>query len=126
MIEVKLSTLVDSIKTMNYLVKLQFKVYTAYKIARLVREISKELELFNEAKQALAKKYGEFDQNGNILLDENGNYKIKEECVNDFVNEYQALLSETVTLNAEPIPLKELEDKEFTPSEIESIIDFIA
>ena len=106
MIKIKLSALIDSINMFNYLVKMPFKVNTAYKIARITREISRELDLFNQAKDALAIKYGEMDENNNMLTDENGNYKIKKETEREFLREYQNLLNEEVQLNAELIPLK--------------------
>lgn len=124
MIEINVSTLVNCTQALNELIKKPLKIRTAYKIARLAREVSKELELFNNTKNSLIQKYGEHDENNNLIT-ENNNYKIREDKRKEFVEEYQDMMQQTIQLNIEPITLKELEDEKFTPQEISNIIDFI-
>lgn len=125
LIEINVSTLVDCTETLNELIQKPLKIRTAYKIARLAREIQKELELFETTKVSLVKKYGELDENGNPVILENGNYKIKNESSKEFLTEYQDMLTQKISLNIEPLSLEELEEERFTPQEISSIIDFI-
>lgn len=124
MIEISVSTLINCTQALNELIKKPLKIRTAYKIARLAREVSKELELFNNTKNSLIEKYGEHDENNNLIT-ENNNYKIREDMRKEFVEEYQDMMQQTIKLNIEPITLKELEDERFTPQEVSSIIDFI-
>lgn len=124
MIEISVSTLINCTDALNELIQKPLRTKTAYKIARLAREVSRELEIFNSAKNALIEKYGEHDEN-NQLITENNNYKIKEDVRADFVEEYQEMMQQNISLNIEPIALKELEDEKFTPQEISSILDFI-
>lgn len=124
MIEINVSTLVNCTQALNELIKKPLKIRTAYKIARLAREVSKELELFNNTKNSLIQKYGEHDENNNLIT-ENNSYKIREDKRKEFVEEYQDMMQQTIQLNIEPITLKELENEEFTPQEISNIIDFI-
>ena len=125
LIEISVSTLVECTETLNELIQKPLKIRTAYKIARLAREIQKELELFETTKVSLVKKYGELDENGNPVILENGNYKIKNESSKEFLAEYQDMLTQKISLNIEPLSLEELEEERFTPQEISSIIDFI-
>lgn len=125
LIEISVSTLVDCTETLNELIQKPLKIRTAYKIARLAREIQKELELFETTKVSLVKKYGELDENGKPVILENGNYKIKSESSKEFLTEYQDMLTQKISLNIEPLSLEELEEERFTPQEISSIIDFI-
>lgn len=125
LIEISVSTLVECTETLNELIQKPLKIRTAYKIARLAREIQKELELFETTKVSLVKKYGELDENGNPVVLENGNYKIKSESSKEFLAEYQDMLTQKISLNIEPLSLEELEEERFTPQEISSIIDFI-
>ena len=124
MIEINVSTLINCTQALNELIKKPLKIRTAYKIARLAREVSKELELFNNTKNSLIQKYGEHDENNNLIT-ENNSYKIREDKRKEFVEEYQDMMQQTIQLNIEPITLKELENEEFTPQEISNIIDFI-
>ena len=124
MIEISVSTLINCTQALNELIKKPLKIRTAYKIARLAREVSTELELFNNTKNSLVEKYGEHDENNNLIT-ENNSYKIREDKRKEFVEEYQDMMQQTIKLNIEPITLKELEDERFTPQEVSSIIDFI-
>lgn len=124
MIQISVSTLINCTEAINELIRKPLKTKTAYKIARLAREISRELELFNTTKDALVEKYGEHDENDKLVI-ENNTYKIREDARDEFVKEYKEMMEQSINLNVEPISLKELEDERFTPQEISSILDFI-
>ena len=125
MIRVKLSTLIDSVDVFKELVKCYFKASTAYKLARLTREIEKELDLFDLTRKNLAKQYGEYDKSGNLIKDENGNYKIEESKKEEFIYDYNAVLNEEIELNAEPLTIQELDEHSFTAEKLRNILDFI-
>ena len=125
MIEINVSTLIGCTDALNELIKKPLKIRTAYKIARLAREIQRELDLFNATKTALIKKYGEQDENGNLIINENNDYKITPENKDAFLKEFQDMMEQKIKLNIEPLTLVELEEERFTPQEIGSIIEFI-
>ena len=125
MIEISISTLISCTKALNTLIQKPLKVATAYKIARLVREIQHELDLFNNVKRALIEKYAKKDENNNIIFNDNNEYEIIAGKEKQYNEELQNILNQTIQLNAEPILLSELEEERFTPQDIESIFDFI-
>jgi len=75
----------------------------------------------------LIKKYGEKNENGELITDEKDNCKINPDGINDFTNELNELIDSEIEINANKISIDSLEDKEFTPAEmaqLEIFIDF--
>ena len=74
----------------------------------------------------LIKKYGEKDENGELITDDKGNCKILN-GLDEFSNELNELITAEVEINANKISIDNLADKEFTPlemSQLEPFIDF--
>ena len=125
MITVKISELLNSVETLQKLSQKDFKAKLAWQIARLLRSAESEIQSFNETRMNLIRKYGEKDENGELVTDERGNCKITEGEVNDFNTELNDLLNSTVEINANKIDIDQLEDLDFTPSEIAILEPFI-
>lgn len=125
MINITVKELVDSSETMKKLSQKSLKGKTAYYIARLLREIDKELTLFNETRGDLIKKYGEKDENGELKIDENGNCKFGPDTIEQFYSEMNDILNNGIELNANKINLKDLEELDFTPTEMIILEPFI-
>ena len=125
MITVKISELLNSVETLQKLSQKDFKAKLAWQIARLLRSAESEIQSFNETRMNLIRKYGEKDENGELVTDERGNCKITEGEVNDFNIELNDLLNSTVEINANKIDIDQLEDLDFTPSEIAILEPFI-
>lgn len=125
MINISLRELVDSSETMKKLSQKSLKGKTAYYIARLLREIDKELTLFNETRGNLIKKYGEKDENGDLKIDENGICKFIPEEMEKFYSEMNDILNNIIELNANKINLNDLEELNFTPNEMIALEPFI-
>ena len=125
MINITLRELVDSSDTMKKLSQKSLKGKIAYYIARLLREIDKELTLFNETRGTLIKKYGEKDENGELKIDENGNCKFSPEATERFYSEMNDILNNVIELNANKINLNDLEELDFTPTEMIILEPFI-
>ena len=125
MINVTLRELVDSAETMKKLSQESLKGKTAYYIARLLREIDKELTLFNETRGNLIKKYGDKDENGELKIDENGNCQFAPQEMEKFYSEMNDILNNIIELNANKITLNELEELDFTPNEMIILEPFI-
>jgi len=82
---------------------------------------------FNEARMNLIKKYGEKDNNGEIITDDNGNCKILPTSTEVFSNELNELIGSEIEINANRIKIEDIENINFTPAEmtqLETFIDF--
>lgn len=125
MIEVKVSDIVNSINVMQKLATTEFSGKTAFQIGRLLRQIQDEANTFTETRVQLVYKYGEKDENGELIADEQGNCNIQKDKIQTFNNELKELLDTKVTLNANPLKLDDLNGGNFTPQEIMVIEAFI-
>lgn len=127
MITVKISDLLNSTETLQKLAKQDFKAKLAWSLARLLKSAENEIQGFNETRLNLIKKYGEKDENGELVTDEGGNCKIVPESIADFNKELNELLNAEVEINSNPIDFQLLSDINFTPAEmnvLEPFIDF--
>ena len=117
MITITVNDLLNAIPVLRELINKPFKGATAFKLARLMRELDKETTLFEESRQKLAEKFGERNKDGNLVLDKNGNVQLKpeklEECNDEMIN----LLNTTLEINAEKIPISAFDDIEITPTQ---------
>ena len=125
MIQVKLSDLVNSTETLQKLAQKDFKAKLAWSIARLLKAAEVEIQNFNDARVELIKKYGEKDENGELISDEKGNCKIVENFVKEFNEELNELINSEVEINANKINIELLENIDFTPSEMAILEPFI-
>lgn len=125
MIEIKLEQLVNSSEGLKGLSQKSLKARSAYAIAKILKAADAEMTNFNETRMELIKKYGEKDENGELKTDENGNVHIPDEVLNTFSTELQELLGTKVEINANKIRMSDLENVEFTPSEMAQLDEFI-
>ena len=73
----------------------------------------------------LIKKYGEKDENGELITDENGNCKISNSDTEEFTRELNELIATEVEINANKINMNLLENIDFTPSEMAVLEPFV-
>lgn len=125
MIEITLSELMDSASVMQELAKKPMKTKAAFQTARLMREIEKEYSLFQESRKGLIDKYADKDENGEPKADENGNYTVPKENIEEFNKELKEMLDQTLSLNVEPISLEDLGDADFTPADMMLLAPFM-
>jgi hypothetical protein len=105
----------------------EFPSSTAFKIARLIRELDKEIELFEIERTKIIYKNCEKDHNGNPVLLENGNIKLLEHKIEDATTELNTLFKNQVEINAEKIPILAFNSIELTPEQainLEAIVNF--
>lgn len=124
MIEVKLSTIINGIEVLQKISNSPIRGKTAYRVGKLLKRIEEEVDLFNESRKKLIEQYAIKDEYDNPVI-ENGTYKIIQDKINEFNTEISGLLDTVVKIDLEPIPIEEIENIEFTPSEIILIDDFI-
>lgn len=125
MIEVTLSELIDSASVMRELANKPMKTKVAFQTARLIREIEKEYNLFQESRNKLITQYGAKDESGNLKIDENNNYSIEPTHIIDFNKELNEMLNQTLSLNVEPIKLDDLGETDFTPNDMVLLQPFV-
>lgn len=125
MITITINDLLNSVETLQKIAQKDFKAKLAWSIARLLKSAETEIQSFNETRMNLIKKYGEKDENGELITDEKNNCKIKTESVDAFTEELNELINTEVEINANKIDFNLLENIDFTPSDMTALEPFI-
>ena len=127
MITLTLNDIFNAVPALREISSKEFPGSTTFKIARLIRELDKEIQLFEEERMKIANKYGEKDENGNLIPQENGTIKIPDDKVQECNEEFQALFNTQVEINANKLPIEIFDSIEMTPTQamnLEAIVDF--
>lgn len=124
MIKVTLNDIVNTTETFNKIMQQSFKGSLAFKIARLARELDKEMKTFNDERQKIIQKYGEKDENGELKTDDNGNVKFEIDKLDEINEEFNALLNNQLEINAELLPMDKIDDFNITPQEMLNLEKF--
>jgi hypothetical protein len=125
MISVTLEQLINGSDAFKALSQRPLKARTAYAVGKILKLVDTEMQSFNDARMELIRKYGEKDDNNELKADEQGNVHIPSEVLDNFNNELRDLLDTSVELNVNKIRIDDIEDINFTPSEMAQIGDFI-
>lgn len=124
MIKVSLNDILNASETFNAIMQQSFKGSLAFKIARLARELSKEMETFNAERQKLLQKYCVKDENGELKTNDNGTVQVEPDKINEFNEEFSSLLETEVEINAEKLSMDSLDSFDITPQQMISIEKF--
>lgn len=128
MISITVNEMINIYGTLNELMSKNFSGKNAFNIARLARELNKELETFDQARKQVVDKYTLRDPDGNPVMDEQGNIKVIPDKVEECNQDFSTLLNSQLELNAPKLDesiLTEIGD--ITPAQamaLEPIIDF--
>jgi len=125
MIKVTIGELLNATEALQNLAKKELKARLALSISRILKNAEGEIQNFNDTRMNLIKKYGEKDENGELITTEDNNCKIPEECTTEFSNELNSLLDETIEINANKMTLEQLENLDFTPKDMVMLEPFI-
>lgn len=125
MIEVQVKDIVNSAEIFSALSQKKLNMRMAYQLAKIIKEVQKEFELFQETRMKLIYEYAERNEDGQLKVDENNNFTIPKEKIQNFQKELNELLEMQVELQINKINLDELEDIEFTPMDLIKIEKFI-
>ena len=127
MIEIKAGELRGIYEVLNSLRSQLLPANQAYRIARIGRELDNEVNLYEAQRAEIIKKYCDKDENGEPAVDENGNITIKQESENfeKVVKELTKIANEHISINVEPLNLKELGEVKLTPEQMNIIIALI-
>ena len=127
MITLTLNDIFNAVPALREISAKEFPGSTTFKIARLIRELDKEIQLFEEERMKIANKYGEKDEEGNLIPQENGTIKISEDKILECNKELQALFETQIEINANKLPIEIFDTIEMTPTQamnLESIVEF--
>lgn len=127
MIKMTLEDVMAVVPALQELSNKSFSGATTFKIARLIRELNKELETFDKERMKLIEKYGERDENGEFIQQENNSVKIKDDCIEICNQEIVGLFKTEIEINAERIPIEVFGETEMTPAQamnLEPIVNF--
>lgn len=128
MIKLSMGQITSIFQTLSMLMNQNFSGAIAFKVARLAREIGKEMETFDAERMKLVEKYGEKGDDGRVKTDENGNVKIMESAIQDCNAEFNELLNQEIQINAEMLPASVLDEMQnVTPAQmltLEPIVNF--
>ena len=127
MITMTVNDLLNVIPVLRELLNKPFKGSTAFKLARLMRELDRETTLFEEARQKLAEKYGKRDENGLLIFGEDGNIQLQEDKLAECNEEMLSLLNTSIEINADKIPMDAFAEVEIAPAQaiaIDTLIDY--
>ena len=116
MINVSLGEIINAFPFLNKISNNSFVGKDAFKIARLVREITKEYELFEKSRKEIIEQYAERDSENNIIIEDN-NVKIPLHLRDECNTKLEELLNERVDVNIEKLSFEILNNIEFTPIE---------
>jgi len=118
MIKVKLNDIVNATETFKKIMRQSFKGSLAFKIARLARELDKEMQTFNTERQKIIQKYGEKDENGELIVDEKGLINFDKTNLKEINEEFNSLLNTELEINADKLPMDSIDNFEITPQEM--------
>lgn len=125
MIKLKLNELLNATDALQTLSKKSLQARPAFQVVRLLKAADKEIQEFNDIRVKVVNQYGDKDENGELITDENGNCHIAPEHINEFNKELNDLLNTEIEINANALSLGDLEELEFTPSDLALLEPFI-
>ena len=123
MIKVTLADAISAVPALESISQHNFNGVNAFKIARLIRELNKEVELFNQERRNLIEKYCERDEDGEMVT-EDGNIRLQESYIDNFNNTLQEMFESEIEINASPLKIDSLEDITLTPQQAMSLEPF--
>lgn len=124
MITVTLKDILNSKTTFQKIGSTNMKITSAYKIARLLREIEKEKEFFENIRKKIIYKYCQRNEDGTVKMSD-GNIVLQPSQIENFNQEMNELMNTSINLNAEKITIEDIESPELTPAQIADIFPFL-
>ena len=125
MIKVTLKDIVESQDVMRILSNKPLRGRAAFKVARLLKKLEVELTTFNDTRVKLIEAYAKKDEDGNFVTNDKNEYQFDTDNANKFVEELNKLLLEELEIDANPILIDEIEELDFTPTEMAMLEPFM-
>lgn len=125
MIKVTITDILNGTEILQKLSSTGLKAKLAWQVSRLLKAVDTEVQEFNTTRMELIKKYGEKDGQGELITDEKGNCKIITDNIDQFTSELNELVASEIEINANKLKMDDLENIDFTPSEMIALEPFI-
>jgi hypothetical protein len=122
----KLSKLVDPSfqAALRKLASQDVPLRSAFKLKGMIKQVNDALAKYDEVRTDALKRYGDKDEKGELVLDENRSVKLSEDNAQNFVKELNELLNDGVEISN--LKIAELGDKAaLTTSELMLLEDVI-
>ena len=98
---VKLKDAVESTDILRQLAGVKLKGRAAFNVAKMLKQLEDELNLFNETRTKLIQQYADKDENGELKINPDTNeYMFSDENMNKFVEEINGVLNGEIEINA--------------------------
>jgi hypothetical protein len=103
----------DTIQALNTLIELDINAVSAFKLTRIIKDISEIVELKLKMEKKILEKYAEKDENGEFIRPTDQNGVVMTEAVNiidvpSFTTEMDELMNMTHNLNHEKLNFEDL------------------
>lgn len=118
------STLITLEPVFNQMANQHLPVRTLYKLSKLSKTVSEEMEFYRDKMRSIIMEYAEKDEDGNPTQ-ENGNVKIVPEKITDCNNEIGELLALEIELPDIVFSLDELEKLDLSLEDFNKLLPFI-
>ena len=125
MIKVTINDILNVEKVFKKLINQSLTGKNAFVMARLAREVEKEVTTFESTRMELIRKYASTDENGEMIVDDNGNVHLSEENVKSCNQELLEVLSQEIELNAGPLQYDWFDSIELTMTEADAFEPFM-
>lgn len=125
MIKVTMNDILNVEKVFKKLINQSLTGKKAFVMARLAREVEKEVTTFESTRMELIRKYASTDENGEMIVDDNGNVHLSEENVKSCNQELLEVLSQEIELNAGPLQYDWFDSIELTMTEADAFEPFM-
>jgi len=110
--------LINDIGVLRDISQKQLPVKISYAIAKNIAKVDAELKIYNKERQKLINKYSEKGEDGKPRINENNQYRIKKECLEDWNKDIQELLSISVELDVFTFSVDLLDGFNISPAEM--------
>lgn len=125
MIKVTMNDILNVEKVFKKLINQSLTGKKAFVMARLAREVEKEVTTFENTRMELIRKYANTDENGEMIVDDNGNVHLSEENVKSCNQELLEGLSQEIELNVSPLQYDWFDSIELTMTEADAFEPFM-
>lgn len=124
MINVKMSDILNASEMLTKISGYKVSGKYAFAIARLVREVEKEMQTFESIRMELIRKYADKDEDGELVVND-GNVHLSEENIVLCNAELAESLGQNVELNANPLKYDWFDEIEITAGEAAALEPFM-
>ena len=102
--------MVTFLNSVGIIKEMVLPVKASYAVSKNIKKIEKEIEAYNEERAKLLDKYGEKDENGNLVVSEEQNIKILPENVKNWNEDLSELLDIEVEVDIHKLNFSVLEE----------------